>query len=151
MRGIILCCLVGILCGGTLLRGGEELTAFNTTSDNIPPAGITADAGIDWCSHNDILCGDWKPMSVEEEIRYYAEELGDLLVALAICESSLNPNAIGDQGWSYGLYQINMRWWADEVSIENAKDIEFSTKWTLNKIRQGQGYLWTCYRTFNLK
>lgn len=71
-------------------------------------------------------------------------ELGNTLIRLAHCESTLNPDAVGDEGNSYGLFQIFLKWHPD-VTQEQAQNIEFATKWTANKIRQGQGDLWTCW------
>jgi len=81
---------------------------------------------------------------IQTRIRELEPELADTLISLANCESTLNPQAVGDNGNSHGLYQIFLRWHPD-VTREQAQDIDFSTSWTANKIRQGQGNLWTCW------
>jgi hypothetical protein len=145
MRGkFTICCLVGVLCWWTLLHGREEPMALDT--DNIPPVGI------DWCSYNDIICGDWKPMTVEEEIRYYGEDLGDLLVRIAKCESSLRPEVRGKvDNRDRGLFQINSHY-NPQVSDKCAFDIECSTLFTLKEIRAGNLWKWDnskhCWQSF---
>ena len=85
-------------------------------------------------------------LSTEEQIRYIASreqfDNADLLIELAKCESSLNPQAIGDGGDSLGLYQINSRW--HKLSDEERFDIEKSTIWTINQIKKGNLRIWSC-------
>jgi len=81
---------------------------------------------------------------VQRRISEIEPELADTLIRLAHCESTLNPEAIGDNGNSYGLYQIFLRWHPD-VTLDQAQDIDFATRWTANKIRHGQGDLWSCW------
>jgi len=40
----------------------------------------------------------------------------DLLRAIAVTESELNPRALGDHGQSYGMFQIN-KFWLDRYGI----------------------------------
>lgn len=61
------------------------------------------------------------------------------------CESSGNPNAIGDNGQSYGLAQIHLPSWPD-ISKEQALDPEFAINFLAEKLSKNQGYLWTCWR-----
>ncbi|MCX6743968.1 MAG: hypothetical protein NTX82_00390 [Candidatus Parcubacteria bacterium] len=81
---------------------------------------------------------------IQQRISEIEPELADTLIRLAHCESSLNPAAVGDENNSYGLYQIFLKWHPD-VTLEQAQDIDFATRWTANKIRQGQGDLWSCW------
>lgn len=81
---------------------------------------------------------------VQQRIREIEPELADVLIRLANCESSLNPYAVGDHGHSHGLYQIFLRWHPD-VTLDQARDIDFATRWTAKKIRQGHGRIWTCW------
>lgn len=57
-------------------------------------------------------------------------------------ESRLNPNAIGDHGTSYGLYQLHLPAHPD-ISKENAENIIWSTQWTINEIRKNSCKIWT--------
>jgi len=91
--------------------------------------------------------------SVEERIRKIAREENfkytDYLVKLAICESKLRPTAVNTQNnqpatsKDRGLFQIN-NYWHKEVSDEQAFDIEFATKFTMDKINNGYQGLWVC-------
>ena len=49
----------------------------------------------------------------------------ELMVALGQQESGLNPNAVGDGGWSHGAWQIYLK--AHTISKEQAHDPQFST------------------------
>jgi flagellar hook assembly protein FlgD len=46
----------------------------------------------------------WKHLGEE----YKGSGLDDVMVAAAMCESDGNPDAVGDEGCSYGLWQINI-------------------------------------------
>lgn len=87
--------------------------------------------------------------SVEVQIREIAKEHNfqwpDYLIRLAMCESSLNPQAVGDDGKSRGLFQIHSGY-HPEVSDAEAKNIKFATEWTMAKINQGKQHLWVCDR-----
>lgn len=61
------------------------------------------------------------------------------------CESHFNPNAVGDHGLSRGLVQIYGPAWP-EITDQEALDPEFSTRFLAEKLSEGQGNLWTCYR-----
>ena len=87
---------------------------------------------------------------VESEIREIAREHNfqwtDYLIRLAMCESSLNPNATNDNGIygvDRGIFQINSRYhW--EVSDECAFDIKCATEWTINRVNDGYQKEWVC-------
>jgi hypothetical protein len=81
---------------------------------------------------------------IQKRISELEPELANTLIRLAHCESTLNPAAVGDYGNSLGLFQIFLKWHPD-VTPEQALDVEFATRWTAKKIRQGQGDLWTCW------
>lgn len=61
------------------------------------------------------------------------------------CESNFNPNAVGDSGYSRGLVQIHSRYWP-EITDEMAFDPEFAITFLAEKLSEGKGRLWTCYR-----
>ena len=73
----------------------------------------------------------WRPHITSNT--FYAEELGmffhddyyrDKLYALMMCESSGRPDAIGDldTGPSYGLFQINVRYWNQLIGTRDVLD-----------------------------
>jgi len=90
-------------------------------------------------------------LSIKDQIRAIAKEEGynkpDTLIALARCESSLNPNAVNDnrRESSYGLYQINLDA-HPTVTKAQARDVDFSTRWTINQLKAGNGRIWTCWK-----
>lgn len=61
------------------------------------------------------------------------------------CESSGNPNAVGDGGYSFGLVQIHSPSWPD-ITQEQAVDPEFAINFLAKKLSEDKGHLWTCYR-----
>jgi len=68
----------------------------------------------------------------KELVRYKIQEYNDkidwqYLYALAFFESSWNTQAVGDNGCSYGLYQINTC--IHDVTPQEARDVKFSTEW----------------------
>lgn len=63
---------------------------------------------------------------------------------VAICESGLNPNAVGDGGYSYGLWQIHSPS-HPTVNKEMAFDVVKSTEWAAEKFKINPN-IWTCYR-----
>lgn len=89
-------------------------------------------------------------MSTEEQIRHLAREAdfqwADYLIRLAKCESGLNPNAVNHNTngtTDYGVFQINP-YYHPEVTPSQAHNVEFATKWTMNKINAGGQGIWVC-------
>lgn len=81
-----------------------------------------------------------KPMSVEEQIRRLADEVCEGadycindLVAIAWVETRFNCESVGDNGNSYGCYQIH-RGYHPSVSSEQAVDLKFAIPWTYNRL-----------------
>ena len=82
-------------------------------------------------------------LSVEEQIREVAQENGfddpDLLVDIAFCESSLNPQATNGTSSATGLFQIlDMH----GLTVAERKDVATSTEWTISKIEKGGLNAW---------
>lgn len=89
-----------------------------------------------------------KKVTVEDHIRAVAREMGypeNTIVALAKCESGLNPNAVGDHGKAHGLYQIWPKYHKD-ISLADIYDVEASTRWTITQLRAGHQGWWTCWK-----
>lgn len=96
----------------------------------------------DPCTMEYVTCDD-----TEAIIRRIAEKKGisgDLMVALAQCESNGNAGAIGDNGNSRGLYQIHRVYWP-EITDAEAFDPAWATEWTVQRVQEGRGYLWSCW------
>lgn len=86
--------------------------------------------------------------NTQEKLRIEATQecnkrnLGDYcikdLMGMAWTESRFNPNTVGDNGNSYGLFQIHLGYHPN-ITKEQAKRIGFSVKWTLNRLVE-KGY-----------
>lgn len=79
----------------------------------------------------------------DTSIKYGVSEA--LMRRIIACESTNNPNAIGDGGASYGLVQIHLPSWP-EITPEQALDPAYAIDFLGRKLASGQGNLWTCYR-----
>ena len=98
-----------------------------------------------------VVVDNIKPeLSVKEQIVKIAEDENfkytDYLLRLAYCESRFNPKAVNDNGFylrDLGTFQIN-EYFHKDVTREQAEDVEFATKWTMNKINSGLQTLWAC-------
>jgi hypothetical protein len=85
---------------------------------------------------------------VRAYVRTQAVERGvNPLLALWIVkhESSYNPRAKGDGEASRGLWQIS-KIYHPEVSDGMAYSVTGSTRWSLNRIREGKASEWSTYR-----
>ena len=92
-------------------------------------------------------------VTVEAKIRRIAYEEGyedaDFLVALAKCESRLSPTALNTKGnypvgsIDVGVFQINSHW-QRHITTKQALDVDFATRWTINKLKAGGKHLWSC-------
>jgi len=70
----------------------------------------------------------------------------DYKVALTIVEkeSRFNPDALGDNGKSRGLWQIHKPSHPD-ISDEQAFDVQWSTDWSMKQLAEGNCRIWsTC-------
>lgn len=60
-------------------------------------------------------------------------------------ESKFNPQAIGDDGQSIGLWQISKKW-HPEVGEKCSTDFRCSTLWSIKRIKQGYINEWSAWR-----
>lgn len=89
---------------------------------------------------------------VQQIIEHFAKQYNvssERIINTLKCESSLNPNAIGDKGKSFGIAQIHIPS-HPKVSIEQAKDPVFSAEFTAKEFSRGNAKIWTCYRILYL-
>lgn len=89
-----------------------------------------------------------KQPTVEDVVRKFADQYhvsAERMLTTMICESGLNPGAIGDQGRSYGISQIFLPAHT-EVSVEQAQDIYFSAEFMAREFSKNNEKIWTCYR-----
>jgi hypothetical protein len=75
-------------------------------------------------------------------------EMAELLDCIWFKESSRGQNMFGDyrngKPMAFGHFQIWLKY--HPVSYDCAMDFECSAEFTEQKIREGQGYLWTTYK-----
>ena len=68
-----------------------------------------------------------------------------LMTKIISCESGFNERALGDSGYSRGLVQIHSKY-HPTITDEQAYDAEFAVNFLAEKLSEGDGHLWTCYR-----
>lgn len=91
---------------------------------------------------------------MEGLIRWHAARNGvdpDVMVAVATCESNLNPTAVGDVslGGSYGTWQIYSKA-HPTVTREQAFDPDWSSEWAARQFAAGRARMWTCSRLLGI-
>ena len=67
-----------------------------------------------------------------------ANDLESVVIKLIECESGFNPNAIGDEGTSFGIFQFKKSTW-EKFCSGNIWSVEDQTKCTIDILRDG-GY-----------
>ncbi len=99
--------------------------------------------------------------SLKTLIRHYSELQRvsyDTMYSIVDCETghTFNPLIQSFAYWhgiredSWGLVQINLPSWPD-ITKAQAQDPNFSLNFLGEKLSQGKGYLWSCYRLLALK
>jgi soluble lytic murein transglycosylase-like protein len=68
-----------------------------------------------------------------------------LMTKIISCESGFNERALGDSGYSRGLVQIHSKY-HPTITDEQAYDAEFAVTFLAEKLSEGDGHLWTCFR-----
>lgn len=86
---------------------------------------------------------------IEEKAKLY-QVSSTVMHAVIKCESTYNPNAVGDGGHSRGLVQIYDDF-HPTITHEQAFDPEFAVTFLAKNLAQGNGHLWSCYKILNLK
>lgn len=62
-------------------------------------------------------------------------------------ESRYNYKAIGDGGNSHGLAQINMRFWSNKFTKDEAYNPHIALEFLAKELKAGKGRQWTTFRT----
>lgn len=86
--------------------------------------------------------------TVQECIIHYSDKYdvsASLMAKVMWCESRYNPNAVGDNGTSFGISQIHLPA-HPTVTKEQATDIEFATEFMAKAFANGDEWMWSCYR-----
>ena len=85
---------------------------------------------------------------IELYINYKATEQGvspAVVKKVIECESQYKITALGDGGHSRGLVQIHDKYHPD-VSDEEAYNPQFAVDFLVQKLKEGQGRQWTCFK-----
>jgi hypothetical protein len=85
---------------------------------------------------------------IKSRIHYFAEKYGvsEITMNIAIsCEANYNPNAIGDNGNSFGLAQIFLPAHPD-ITKEMALDPDFSLDFMAKNLKERNHSMWTCLK-----
>lgn len=90
-------------------------------------------------------CGPWAGLITQEFRAAGIEDLAGHGCRVVACESTNDPNALGDNGHSRGLWQINDVYHA-EVSPAQAFDPAWATAWAARQWANGLAREWSCYR-----
>jgi len=92
-------------------------------------------------------------LAVDKKINLWAFRYDvnkDLMTRVAICESGLNPLAVGDNGTSLGLFQYKQRtfdWFSDMSGIRgDIWDEDTQIELTAWAFSQGLQHHWSCYK-----
>lgn len=99
--------------------------------------------------YNAILQGNTDPIIIKDYIAVEAIIAKvDVTMALHIAEaeSKFNKEAVGDHGTSFGIWQIHNPQ-SKGLTKEQAKDIVFSTTWSMNQLKQGNCRIWSTCNT----
>lgn len=105
-----------------------------------------------WFLFGAVIASAWdanNPESVEDYIHYVAsrEHVSVAKVlAIARCESGIRANAVGDNGKSYGVFQIHLPS-HPTISKEQALNPFFNISWAIGQMKAGRWSMWTCNRT----
>jgi hypothetical protein len=67
-----------------------------------------------------------------------------LALWIASKESQFNPDAVGDNGTSYGIFQIHLPAHPD-ITIASATDPQFATSWAMRQILAGKVSMWSTF------
>ena len=93
---------------------------------------------------------------IEMMIRKSFPSAPECAVAVAKCESGLEPSRIGDthmEKYSYGLFQINQTWhpYSEETLLNPQENVRIAKEiFDSFEKRTGNGWLaWSCYKNGN--
>jgi hypothetical protein len=109
-------------------------------------AGVLVAQPYSFTVHNDYY--PFTPSLAHAFIQQVAEEYkvdANKLEKTLKCESTLRPNAIGDNGHSLGIAQINMPSHPD-VTPQEAFNPYWAIEWTAKEFSNGYARHWTCAR-----
>lgn len=132
-----------LTAGGNILKNSEEYSrahplVYVAEAQVIEPRVVLIESRIDWTEER-----------IKSEIDTVAEEYGvsaEVMKTVVRCESGYKTTALGDGTKSRGLVQIHSDF--HDVTDEEAYDPKFALRFLAEKLKEGKGDLWTCYRMY---
>ena len=124
----------------TLLKVGLLVScmfSFPVYAKELPPPPQII-AQVDTSSH------EW----IKGRISYCASlyRVSEITMNIAVkCESQFHPNAVGDNGKSFGLVQIYLPA-HPQISKEEAMDVDFALDFLAKNLKAGRSGMWTCLK-----
>ena len=124
-----------------LVTGAFLLAAFGRTAQaaELPPGDLVRPPIL-------LSSPEW----VKLRIQHFADLYGvdsKIMRDIVKCESGYDPKANGDHGTSHGLVQIHkVPGLHEDITEEQAHDIDFSLNFLAKNLKAGEGHIWTCYR-----
>ena len=88
------------------------------------------------------------PKVVEDYVLYIAHKEdvpAQLAWDIAKCESKFNPLAIGDNGNSYGVFQIHLPS-HPYITKEQAINPAWNANWAISQMSLGKFSMWSCFK-----
>lgn len=87
-------------------------------------------------------------LTTREEMEVYIRaeypKRAERMIEVIDCESDFNPEAVGDNGTSFGLAQIH-RPAHPQYSLENIKDPKWAIDFMNEQWEAGRERMWSCY------
>lgn len=122
----------------------EAVAAPIVVSTSYKDTVLEAPPGLKIDSYKEpVFKGDYRALAYELAIAKGID--GDTIVAVIDCESSFNPNAIGDNGTSFGLSQIHLPA-HPHIKKSQALDPEFAITFMVSEFEKGNAWKWTCWK-----
>lgn len=124
---------------------GSRVVIFNNYSDKVDPVKAESNPEIEKVASPEVR-GEEQSSPTIRLIKKTFPEDPKTAVAIAKCESQLDPSRIGDTHmdfYSYGLFQINQTWhkYPKEVLLNPVENVKIA-----RQIYDGAGWQrWACY------
>lgn len=94
-----------------------------------------------------IVVYNWNKERINQEIDEVALKYKvstTVMKKIIACESQYKIDAVGDSGHSRGLVQIHAKY-HPQISTEEANNPKFAIDFLAQNLKEGRGYLWSCY------
>lgn len=83
---------------------------------------------------------------IREKALFYKVSAKEIIKTVE-CESNYNKEAVGDNGNSFGIVQINLPA-HPEITKEKAFDIDFAIEFITSEFAKGNQWKWSCWKKY---